>query len=320
MSAKSIGESLPELQLAAARLIAGDLVAFPTETVYGLGADAENPAAIGRMYAAKNRPSDHPVIIHVASEAEVHYWVQSIPDFAAALMTQFWPGPMTLILPRSLPAKDFVTGNQDSVGVRVPGNEVALGLLGAFHELGGKGIAAPSANRYGAVSPTTAKAVHDELNRYLTDQDVIIDAGASSVGVESTIIDCTGPEPVILRPGAVTAEAIAACLGSPLATKSAASPRVSGSHKKHYSPAAKVVIDGESKSGEGLIALASVPTAPGVVRIAAPIDHEAFARELYAALRKGDELGLKVIRIFSPEGEGLALALRDRINRAASQD
>jgi L-threonylcarbamoyladenylate synthase len=320
MSAQSIGGSLPELKLAAERLIAGGLVAFPTETVYGLGAAAENQHAVMRMYKAKNRPVDHPVIIHVASEAEVSHWAQSVPDFAKELMSEFWPGPMTLILPRSKNAGDFVTGNQNSVGLRVPDNSIALKLLAAFHELGGKGVAAPSANRYGAVSPTSASAVHEELDQYLHDQDIVIDGGQSSVGLESTIIDCTKAAPIILRPGAITAEQIEACTKVPLGKQTQGSVRVSGSHKKHYSPSARVLVDGDSQAGEGLIALASSPTPQNVIRLAAPADEVEFARVLYAALRSGDQQGLKTIRILSPEGPGLALALRDRINRAASRD
>lgn len=318
MSAHSIGDSPGELEFAAARLISGGLVAFPTETVYGLGADAENSAAIQLMYAAKNRPADHPVIIHVASEHQLAHWVASIPDYAHLLMAKFWPGPMTLILPRSESARDFVTGNQDSVGIRIPGNQTALQLLSIFHELGGKGVAAPSANRYGAVSPTTAQAVHQELGQYLGSEDFVVDGGECGVGVESTIIDCTGTKPVILRPGAITSEQVQACTGLTLASKSEVSPKVSGSHKKHYSPKAKVLVDGESLPGEGLIALATIPTPVGVNRLATPTDHEAFARVLYAALRAGDEQGLAVVRVISPEGAGLAVALRDRINRAAS--
>ena len=320
MSAKSIGDSLPELKLAAERLLAGGLVAFPTETVYGLGVAADNEAAVARMYKAKNRPLDHPVIVHIASRAEVSHWAQDVPEFAKALMSEFWPGPMTLILPRSTNAEDFITGSQDSVGLRVPGNSVALRLLFAFLELGGKGIAGPSANRYGAVSPTSALAVHEELDHYLDDQDFIIDGGQSSVGVESTIIDCTKPEPVILRPGAITAEQIEACVKVPLGQQSEGSVRVSGSHKKHYSPRAKVLVDGDSQAGEGLIALANIRTPQDVVRLAAPDDEAAFAKVLYAALRAGDKQGLNTIRILSPPGNGLAIALRDRINRAASRD
>lgn len=318
MSAQSIGKSLPELKLAAERLISGGLVAFPTETVYGLGADAENPTAIQLMYSAKNRPTDHPVIIHVASLSELTHWVSSVPDYALSLMAKFWPGPMTLILPRSESAKNFVTGNQDSVGIRVPGNQTALKLLNIFHELGGKGVAAPSANRYGAVSPTTAKAVHQELDQYLDAQDFVVDGGQCGVGVESTIIDCTGTRPIILRPGAITSEQVEACTGMTMASQSESSPRVSGSHKKHYSPRAQVLVDGEPVPGEGLIALAAISTPIGVIRLAAPEDLQTFGQALYAALRAGDDKGLEVIRILSPEGAGLAVALRDRINRAAS--
>ena len=189
---------------AAENLLAGNLVAFPTETVYGLGADATNADAVARIYAAKGRPADHPLIVHVASMEGLGDWAAEVPGYAISLARDFWPGPMTLIVKRSVLAGDFVTGGQDTVGVRVPDHPVALGLLEAFARAGGKGVAAPSANRFGNVSPTTAQAVADELNEYLVDADQILDGGACDVGVESTIIDCTGDRPRILRPGAVT--------------------------------------------------------------------------------------------------------------------
>ena len=194
---------------AAANLLAGGLVAFPTETVYGLGADACNADAVARIYAAKGRPADHPLIVHVASMDGLGDWADDMPAYAISLARDFWPGPMTLVVKRSALAADFVTGGQDTVGVRVPDHPVALGLLEAFERAGGKGVAAPSANRFGSVSPTTAQAVSDELHDYLEDGDQILDGGACDVGVESTIIDCTGDVPKILRPGAITAQMIA---------------------------------------------------------------------------------------------------------------
>ena len=189
---------------AAANLARGALVAFPTETVYGLGADACNSAAVARVYSVKTRPSDHPVIVHIASMDRMGDWADDVPMYAIALARDFWPGPMTLVLKRSALAGDFITGGQDTVGVRVPDHVVALALLEAFENIGGKGVAAPSANRFGHVSPTTAVAVSEEIGEYLESTDLIIDGGACSVGVESTIIDCTGDLPRILRPGAIT--------------------------------------------------------------------------------------------------------------------
>ena len=193
---------------AAANLLAGNLVAFPTETVYGLGADALNKQAVARVYQVKGRPADHPLIVHLHSMQVMGQWVEDVPEYAIALGRDFWPGPMTLIFKRSNLAQDFITGGQDTVGIRIPNHVVALALLEAFHNLGGRGIAAPSANRFGHVSPTTAKAVSDELTQYLQPEDQVMDGGPCAVGVESTIIDCTGDVPRILRPGAITEEMI----------------------------------------------------------------------------------------------------------------
>jgi L-threonylcarbamoyladenylate synthase len=177
---------------AAHQLQAGILVAFPTETVYGLGADATNADAVARIYAVKGRPADHPLIVHVADAQDISEWASEIPDYAIDLARSFWPGPMTLILKRTDLAQDFITGGQDTVGLRVPDHTLALAFLSAFKKIGGKGVAAPSANRFGHVSPTTALAVHEELGEYLNPDDLILDGGPSQVGVESTIIDCTG--------------------------------------------------------------------------------------------------------------------------------
>ena len=193
---------------AVARLIKGDLVAFPTETVYGLGADATNKDAIARIYKVKGRPVGHPLIVHISSLGNLDKWARDIPDYAVKLARAFWPGPMTLILPRADLAKDFITGGQDNVGIRIPSHTVALALLKEFEDKGGLGVAAPSANRFGAVSPTTATAVEIELAVFLSENDQILDGGACLVGVESTIINCTQVQPSILRPGAVTQEMI----------------------------------------------------------------------------------------------------------------
>jgi L-threonylcarbamoyladenylate synthase len=304
---------------AAANLLAGGLVAFPTETVYGLGADACNADAVARIYAAKGRPADHPLIVHVASMDGLGDWADDVPAYAIALARDFWPGPMTLVVKRSDLAADFVTGGQDTVGVRVPNHPVALGLLEAFARAGGRGVAAPSANRFGNVSPTTAKAVSDELGEYMADGDLILDGGACDVGVESTIIDCTGDVPKILRPGAITAQMIAKSTGLEFIDGGVdkSEIRVSGSLDSHYSPVATVVLDQSPVAGQGFIAMEDVATPFGVVRLASPKSHDEFARVLYAALRAADEQGLKSVVVSQPAGDGIAVAIRDRLMRAS---
>jgi L-threonylcarbamoyladenylate synthase len=303
---------------AAANLLVGGLVAFPTETVYGLGADASNAAAVARVYLVKGRPADHPLIVHVASMDGLGDWADDVPGYAISLARDFWPGPMTLVLRRSALAGDFVTGGQDTVGVRVPNHPVALGLLEAFARAGGKGVAAPSANRFGNVSPTTAQAVSDELGDYLADSDQILDGGACTVGVESTIIDCTGDVPKILRPGAITAQMIQECTGlEVIGVVEESVIRVSGSLDSHYAPVAKVLLDQSPVAGQGFIAMADVAAADGVVRLAAPETHEEFARVLYSALRAADEQGLATVVVQQPAGDGIAIAIRDRLKRAA---
>ncbi|CAN1529103.1 SUA5 Putative translation factor (SUA5) [Candidatus Nanopelagicaceae bacterium] len=303
---------------AAENLLAGNLVAFPTETVYGLGADATNADAVARIYAVKGRPADHPLIVHVASMDAMGEWAAEVSGYAIALARDFWPGPMTLIMKRSELAGDFVTGGQETVGVRVPAHPVALGLLEAFARVGGKGVAAPSANRFGNVSPTTAQAVADELGEYLADADQILDGGACDVGVESTIIDCTGDVPRILRPGAVTIAMIEESTGlEVVGAVESAEIRVSGSLESHYAPVATVVLDHSPVVGQGFIAMADVVTPEGVVRLAAPKTHDEFARVLYAALRAADEKGLETVVVAQPQGDGIAIAIRDRLKRAA---
>jgi len=306
---------------AATNFLAGNLVAFPTETVYGLGADALNKQAVARVYQVKGRPADHPLIVHLHSMQAMGPWVEDVPEYAIALGRDFWPGPMTLIFKRSNLAQDFITGGQDTVGIRIPNHVVALALLEAFHNLGGRGVAAPSANRYGHVSPTTAKAVSEELAQYLQPEDQVMDGGPCSVGVESTIIDCTGNEPRILRPGAITEEMIKESTGLSVAmTKSSGETeniRVSGSLEKHYAPAAKVLLDQTPVAGQGFIAPSRRVTPKGVTRLSAPKNLDEYARDLYAALRKADELGLAEVAIEQPLGDGLAIAIRDRLSRAA---
>ena len=301
---------------AAEHLKAGSLVAFPTETVYGLGADATNPDAVARIYKAKGRPADHPLIVHLGDMQDIAEWSEEIPDYAIALARNFWPGPMTLILKRSALAKDFITGGQETVGLRVPDHVIALALLNEFKKLGGKGIAAPSANRFGHVSPTTSAAVTSELSDYLEENDLILDGGPSQVGVESTIIDCTEELPKILRPGAITKEMIIETTGLSI-DDSLSDIRVSGSLENHYSPAAKVVLDIAPESGDGFIALANIETPAGVIRLASPQNNEEFARFLYTALRSADQQELARVVVAQPAGDDISVAIRDRLLRAS---
>ena len=301
---------------AAQSLKSGSLIAFPTETVYGLGADATNPEAVARIYEVKGRPADHPLIVHVGDMQDIAQWSDEIPDYAIALARAFWPGPMTLILKRSSLAQDFITGGQETVGLRVPNHVVALALLNEFKKIGGKGIAAPSANRFGHVSPTTAQAVSDELSQYLALDDLILDGGPSQVGVESTIIDCTTQSPKILRPGAITEEMIEEVTKLNL-SYDASEIRVSGSLENHYSPSAQVVLDEVPSQGDGFIALSDIPTPDGVIRLASPVNNEDFARVLYAALRSADEQSLSRVVVKQPSGDDISVAIRDRLLRAS---
>jgi L-threonylcarbamoyladenylate synthase len=304
---------------AAEHLIAGDLVAFPTETVYGLGADASNSNAVARIYSVKGRPNDHPLIVHIASMERMGDWASDVPEYAIALARNFWPGPMTLVLKRSDLAGDFVTGGQDTVGVRVPDHVVALALLEAFEKAGGKGVAAPSANRFGHVSPTTATAVVEELADYLSKDDLVLDGGACAVGVESTIIDCTGLLPRVLRPGAISTAMIEEATGLKVVnTDGADAIRVSGSLENHYAPAARVLLCEVPLAGQGFIAHKNIETPSGVIRLASPSNDEEFAQILYSALREADAQGLSEVAILQPEGIGIAVAIRDRLSRATN--
>jgi len=309
---------------AAANLLAGGLVAFPTETVYGLGSDACNADAVARIYSVKGRPADHPLIVHVASIDALGDWANDVPGYAISLARDFWPGPMTLIMKRSKLAGDFVTGGQETVGIRVPDHPVALGLLDAFEMAGGKGVAAPSANRFGNVSPTTAQAVVDELGDYLAEADQILDGGPCQVGVESTIIDCTGYVPKTLRTGAITAQMIAESTGLEVVGQASGDEdvdsnaiRVSGSLEAHYAPLAKVLLCETPTAGQGFIAHANIQTPEGAIRLASPGSDEEFARILYSALRAADEQGLTEVVVMQPIGIGIAVAIRDRLKRAA---
>lgn len=312
--------SIDALSSAAEKLRNGGLVAFPTETVYGLGADATNPEAVARIYKVKGRPHDHPVIVHLADINQLSDWAAEIPEYAITLARTFWPGPMTLILPRSEHVGDFITGGQESVGIRIPNNPVALQFLKAA----GVGVAAPSANRFGAISPTTAAAVHEEIGSLLNPaSDVILDGGASSVGVESTIIECLGERPRILRPGAITKEMIEEAIGLTV-DQSPSQIRASGTLEQHYAPKAKVfLLDSQNPvvgciAGVGFLALKKFPTPDGAIRLAAPGDDEEYARVLYDALREGDRKNLPAIYVVPPSGNGVAVAIRDRLNRASA--
>jgi L-threonylcarbamoyladenylate synthase len=306
---------------AAATLIKGDLVAFPTETVYGLGANATNEEAIARIYMVKGRPVGHPLIVHISSLANLDKWARDIPEYAVKLARAFWPGPMTLILPRTDLAKDFITGSQDNVGIRIPSHTVALALLKEFEDQGGLGVAAPSANRFGAVSPTTATAVEIELADYLSENDQILDGGPCLVGVESTIINCTQDKPSILRPGAITKEMIEDALGITidLDTSNSASIKIksAGLLESHYAPNAKVFLTGSPSLGDGLIALDSFITPVGAVRVAAPKTNEEYAQVLYEAFRLADSKGLTRVFVIPPTGGGIAVAINDRLAKSA---
>jgi L-threonylcarbamoyladenylate synthase len=304
---------------AAANLSSGGLVAFPTETVYGLGADACNPDAVARIYSVKGRPADHPLIVHIASMDGLGDWADDVPGYAISLARDFWPGPMCMVVKRSRLARDFVTGGQDTVGVRVPDHPVALGLLEAFERAGGKGVAAPSANRFGKVSPTTAQAVADELGEYLALGDQILDGGPCVVGVESTIIDCSGETPRILRPGAITSRMISESTGlEVVGIGEETAIRVSGSLEAHYAPVARVVLDQPPLAGQGFIAMSDIASGEGVVRLASPKTHDEFAQVLYSALRAADEQELATVIVIQPQGDGIAIAIRDRLRRSSN--
>lgn len=308
---------------AAAVLHRGGLVAFPTETVYGLGADAENEAAMRALFAAKGRPADHPVIVHLADAALVDQFAIDVPPAARQLAAAFWPGPMTLVLWRSNRINDLVTGGLNTVGIRVPGHPVALALL---REWGGP-IAAPSANRFGRVSCTSAEHVQQELVGFI---DLILDGGECRVGIESTIVDLTSHEPAVLRPGAITAQQIAAVLGGAVGGPSSIAPRVSGSLPSHYAPRARVEIvspeELESRAAQlahegqrvAIISREAMFIAEGrVIVLAASAEDEELAHSLYSLLRRVDELGCDVVLTTLPPQQGIGLAIADRLRRAA---
>ena len=310
----------PEVRKAAEILRAGGLVAFPTETVYGLGADASNAQAVARLYAVKRRPAGHPVIVHFGSAQVAFAWARDIPAAATALAERFWPGPLTLILKRSAAAKDFVTGGQDSVGLRVPSHPVCRELLGEFRG----GIAAPSANRFGSVSPTTATHVREDLG---SDVDLVLEGGESKVGIESTIVDLSGSAPVLLRPGHISKAQLENILKQDLLEKSPASPRHPGGLERHYAPRtpARLVpahaLDREiARLGARLAVLAfSRPDERVDYWLRMPRNAEACAQGLYAALRELDAAGCELILVEAPPDVPEWAAVRDRLRRACAE-
>ncbi len=308
------------LRNAATSLKAGNLVAFPTETVYGLGADATNAKAVARIYDAKGRPTDHPLIVHISSIDHLDKWAKNIPDYAIKLALNFWPGPMTLILPRTHLAENFITGGQDCVGIRVPAHRVALDLLKEFEVQGGHGVAAPSANRFGKVSPTCVNDVIEELSSFLAFSDLILDGGSSEVGIESTIINCTQSTPVILRPGSITTEMLKKLLGMKIEVFSNNNDikiNTSGLMESHYAPKAKVYIFGSPLVGDGFIALGKIATPKGAIRLISPLNTEEYAKNLYKGLRLADTMKLSRVIVIPPVGKGLAIAINDRLRKCA---
>ncbi|MEY2634124.1 MAG: hypothetical protein RIS75_64 [Actinomycetota bacterium] len=310
---------------AAAVLRDGGLLGLPTETVYGLAANAEDEAAVARIYQVKGRPSGHPVIVHIGSVESLNDWATAIPEFAMKLAHAFWPGPMTLVLPRTSRAKDFITGGQNTVGIRIPNHPVALDVLQTF----GGGVAAPSANQFGAVSPTSALHVLADLGSRLDPQtDAIIDGGDSQVGIESTIIDCTSGTPRILRSGAITQQHLEEVTGLSV-TAPDDSIKAPGTLASHYAPSAQVILLNENDDIEteikklksqlhiGFIALERIRTPYGALRLAMPQDAKHYASELYAALREADNQNLEYVVAVAPTGVDIAHAVRDRLTRAA---
>jgi L-threonylcarbamoyladenylate synthase len=285
----------------------GGLVAFPTETVYGLGADAANEAAVNAIFKVKGRPETHPLIVHLHAVGQIEEWAKTVPKAAVTLGKKFWPGPLTLILKKAAIVSKTVTGGQDTVGLRVPDHPVALALLREF----GGGVAAPSANRFGRVSPTSAKHVRQDLG---DDVDLILDGGPCEIGVESTIVDLSSGDPVILRPGGLTRERLEKALGCSVPVRGVGPVRVSGQLDSHYAPKARVIVASPPKAEERAAELAAKGS--HVVLLSAK---EVSARRLYASLRRADESGAEVIVVPLPEEVGLGLAVSDRLRKAAAR-
>jgi L-threonylcarbamoyladenylate synthase len=313
-----------DLKKAVAVLRQGGLVAFPTETVYGLGADASNPEALQKIFAAKQRPQDHPLIVHVSSQAELENWAVDVSADAMLLAAAFWPGPLTLIFKKNPQVSNLLTGNQATIGVRIPNHPIAQALLQAF----GKGVAAPSANRFGRISPTTAAAVAEELGDSV---DVILEGGQCEVGLESTIIDVSGDGPVLLRPGMITATDVEAVLRKKISSTHAASPRVSGSHVSHYAPRTPTRLVKFEAISQAIASLSAddFPIAvltreylgralTGVEFISMPVEAEQYAHDLYATLRACDQKNLRRILVESVPENDKWDAIRDRLQRATA--
>jgi L-threonylcarbamoyladenylate synthase len=326
MSSAIVAPTAEAIAKAAEYLRAGDLVAFPTETVYGLGADAAQPPAVHKLFAAKGRPADHPVIVHVPDASYVARWASVVPAGAQALAATFWPGPLTLVLPRSPLASDALTGGQDSVGLRVPSHPVARALLAAF----GGGIAAPSANRFGRISPTTAQHVADDLGGAPA---MILDGGACPIGIESTIVAFVGEEPLVLRPGDIAPDALARVLGRVPRVADASALRAPGTLPTHYAPktmaalvapdALRAEIERLAERDEVIAVLARTVARPDdftSLWLQAPPAPEAYAHDLYASLRRLDGANADVILIEAVPDEDAWLAVRDRLARAARGD
>lgn len=329
---------------AAAALLDGALVILPTETVYGLAGRADDPAAVARIYAVKGRPSQHPVIVHLAATqldpAAPGAWVRDVPDYAHRLAEAFWPGPLTLVLPRSDRATDDVTGGQETVAVRVPAHPLALDVLSAMDAIdpagAPHGVAAPSANRFGHVSPTRLEHAVADLAEYLADTDCVIDGGPCAVGVESTIVDCTGPQPRVLRPGGIGVADIERVTGLEALDATSSGIRVPGALPSHYAPSASLAlaaddhalqayvdaaVEGGSAPGTiGVIAVTGIETPAGATRLLEPESIDAYARGLYDALRRADATGVTFIVAVlpDPDAEGVSEAIGDRLRRASA--
>jgi L-threonylcarbamoyladenylate synthase len=323
------GADAGAIERAAALLAAGELVAFPTETVYGLGARADDDAAVAKVFAAKGRPADHPLIVHVATAAEADAFCDKVPDVARRLMNAFWPGPLTVIVPRASGMAAAAAGGQSTVGLRCPSHPVARALLAAAHRQGVPGVAAPSANRFGRVSPTAAAHVASEFNTDL----MVLDGGPCEVGIESCIVDCSGGPgrgPVLLRPGVLARAQVEAVAGQKLGERDAASPRASGTLEAHYAPRAKVRLMNEATLRSALEVLGSSPLklavyargvkpASGGIRYRAmPAQARQVAHELFAVLRGFDDEGMQLIWVEEPPAESEWDGVRDRLQRAAA--
>jgi len=301
-----------DVGLAVSRLVAGGLVAIPTETVYGLGADADDAAAVDRIFAVKDRPRGHPLIVHIPLDA-LGEWAADVPPAAALLADACWPGPLTLLLPRAARVLDAVTGGRDTVGLRVPAHPLTQELLARS----GRGIAAPSANRFGRISPTTAQHVLDDLGPYLDPgRDVVLDGGPSPIGVESTIIDCTTNPPQLLRAGGIPTEDVERLLDAVVADAAGPS-RAAGMLASHYAPRATLALAPDGRAADGA-AVEMERTGHRVVVIDHGDDLVTYARRLYAELRDADASGADRIVAVVPPPRGLGHAVRERLRKAAA--